>query len=431
MIRVLHSADLHLDSPFVGMTDDPAEILRPAADKALVRLVDKAIAEKVDLVTIAGDVYDLADHGLHAQVKFNQQLRRLTAAGIPCGVVAGNHDPLDRRRRNLELPAGCKLFGPKAEVWELSSRAGHPLRLYGISYAENAVRENLAEGLTAAWRDFPRPGLSLALLHANVGGRSGHENYAPCSLAQLVAAPFDAWLLGHVHEGKVLSAAAPLVLYPGNLQGRHILEDGAKGAWLIEFSDSGAAPPALTFVSLAPVRWVELSCSIDGLETFEALFARMDGMIEALPVDDDAGLEAWIVRWHLVGRGSLHQEIAKVGAEEMAAVIGSYFAARRPRVLIEKLRDRTSPALPLDQLRRQEGFPALVIESADQLLSGSDDNQAADELFKRLTEILSTQPFCRLLPELGLRLRTEPQFFADLISRGLSRALDELRVEKN
>ena len=86
------------------------------------------------------------------------------------------------------------------------------------------VRENLARGFAGRRTE----GVNIALLHSNVGGRKGHENYAPCSLDDLRAAGMDYWALGHVHSAEIL-CHDPLVVYPGNIQGRHIGETGQKG----------------------------------------------------------------------------------------------------------------------------------------------------------------------------------------------------------
>ena len=154
MIKILHCADLHFDSPFAGVVDaEMAEILRSAALKAFSRLVDLALERQVDALTIAGDVYDLADHGLHALVAFHDQLRRLSVAGIPCCMVAGNHDPLKKRRRGLVLPAGCHLFGAAAARRALLSRKGQAFSIYGISFADSAVKEDLAARLIEAYQE--------------------------------------------------------------------------------------------------------------------------------------------------------------------------------------------------------------------------------------------------------------------------------------
>ena len=195
--RILHCADLHLDSPFLGLAEldeGAASTLRESTFRSFGRLVDHAIDQRVDLVTVGGDVYDSEDHGLRSAIRFRDELKRLSAAGIPCAVVAGNHDPLDSRRLRGDLPPGCKLFGSEPERWELDRPRGERLVVYGQSYPRAKMGDDLARRIIDRYE--AGSGLQVAVLHCNVGAQGGHANYAPCSLSQLAAAPLDAWLLG-------------------------------------------------------------------------------------------------------------------------------------------------------------------------------------------------------------------------------------------
>ena len=99
ILRFVHTADLHLDSPFSGMKavapDRVTSMLQQATFEAYDNIIDLCINEQVDALLIAGDVYDSADRNLPAQLKFLKGLDRLDAAGIRSFVCHGNHDPLD------------------------------------------------------------------------------------------------------------------------------------------------------------------------------------------------------------------------------------------------------------------------------------------------------------------------------------------------
>ena len=86
-----------------------------------------------------------------------------------------------------------------------------------------------------------------------------HANYAPCSLEELVAKGYDYWALGHVHQGQVLHEQ-PHVVFPGNLQGRHVREAGPKGACLVTVEmGEVVGVSALTF---DVVRWAVLEVDV-------------------------------------------------------------------------------------------------------------------------------------------------------------------------
>ena len=67
----------------------------------------------------------------------------------------------------------------------------------------------------------------IAMLHGTLAGQEGHDAYAPFQLQQLIARDFDYWALGHIHK-RALLHEDPFIIYPGNVQGRHIKETGEK-----------------------------------------------------------------------------------------------------------------------------------------------------------------------------------------------------------
>ena len=93
-------------------------------------------------------------------------------------------------------------------------------------------------------------------------GRSEHENYAPSNLIDLRNHGYAYWALGHVHTRAILSDD-PWIVYPGNLQGRHVRETGAKGAMLITVTD-GRVSERPRFLPFDTVRWEQVNVDADG-----------------------------------------------------------------------------------------------------------------------------------------------------------------------
>ncbi len=147
--------------------------------------------------------------------------------------------------------------------------------VHGFSYPVRDVEENVA--LRFAGRKGE--GVNIALLHCNVGGRKGHENYAPCSLDDLRAAGMDYWALGHVHGSEVL-CRDPLVVYPGTIQGRNIRETGKKGVFYVTLS--AGEPGCAEFVPCDVVRWRSGDISIDGMERDEEFFQAVSDLKETV-----------------------------------------------------------------------------------------------------------------------------------------------------
>lgn len=229
MFKFLHTADLHLDSPLVGLArypGAPAEQLRAATRQALVALVDLAVREEISFVLIAGDLYDGDWKDYNTGLFFAHQMSRLNKSGIRVYIVAGNHDAASQMTRTLRLPENVTIFPIRRPCTEVLNDLR--VALHGQGFPTSAVTADLAAGYPPALPHL----FNIGVLHTSVTGRPGHETYAPCTLEGLLSKGYQYWALGHVHQREVLHQD-PWVVFPGNLQGRHIRETGPKGCALV------------------------------------------------------------------------------------------------------------------------------------------------------------------------------------------------------
>jgi DNA repair protein SbcD/Mre11 len=262
--RFLHAADLHLGSPFLGLAqkdDGVAARFASASRSAFEGLITEALEEDVSFVVIAGDIFDGEWKDASIGLFFNRQLARLSNRNIPTYILRGNHDAESLVTRSLTWPE---------RVFEFSSRRPETHRindlrvaLHGRGFPHREVVENYA-------LDYPEPvagWFNIGVLHTACG-RAGHENYAPCTVADLAARGYDYWALGHVHAYEIVSRD-PWIVYPGNLQGRSVRECGEKGAVIVEVADGVVANVRRVVTDRA--RWAEVT-------------------IDASPHDDQTGL---------------------------------------------------------------------------------------------------------------------------------------------
>lgn len=269
MFRFLHAADIHLDSPLRRLEQyegAPAEAIRGATRRAFDNLVRFAIERQVDFILVAGDLYDGDWRDYNTGLFLHSRLQRLRDAAIPVYLISGNHDAANTMTRGLRLPEGTYRFPddrPATVTLEAKSIAIH-----GQGFATAAVADDLSAGYPP-----PLPGyFNIGLLHTAASGREGHEPYAPCRPDDLAAKGYDYWALGHVHRREILNASPPIV-FPGNLQGRHIRETGEKGCYLVEVPSPGDV--RLQFQPMDVLRWEHCTVSADGTETVEALIDRI------------------------------------------------------------------------------------------------------------------------------------------------------------
>lgn len=378
----IHAADLHIDSPFRGVsTESPelAEQLQKATFQAFSALTEACVEHEVDFLLVAGDVYDGADRSLGAQLKFFEGLERLAKKGIRSFVVHGNHDPLSGRMSSLAWPEEVKIFGKTAETVTVEVDGEAVATVSGISFPKSDVRSNLSMKL--------KPGLSglfnIGLLHTNVGSDTGHEAYAPCELSELESSGMSYWALGHVHTRAIL-CENPLVVYPGNLQGRSIREQGARGCYLVRVDAQGVAE--MEFLALDVVRWHETTATIEGLETIDALDRKLGETLETL--SSDAEGRGIVCRLRIEGRGPLYGVLhAESAVEDLLTRLRERFAGLESWVWVQRIELDCRPEVDLGKRAEQGDLLAEVLTVASEYSSsaeGLDRLEAAvlDDLWK-------------------------------------------------
>lgn len=236
--RFVHTADLHLDSPLRSLAlknPELAELVRGATRTALARIVDLCLAEGVDALLIAGDLYDGSQTSMNTALYLASELRRLEAAGIRVFLIRGNHDSQSTIKKELTLPPNVHLFSGRVKpVLAKALETGREVYIHGVGFdnphAPDSLLSSFQEPITDA--------VNIGMLHTSLAGAPGHDPYAPCSVTDLARHGFDYWALGHVHLRQVHSET-PLIVMPGMPQGRDINEAGPKTVTLVTVGDDG------------------------------------------------------------------------------------------------------------------------------------------------------------------------------------------------
>lgn len=275
-VKFIHAADLHLDSPMVGLKSLPSFIfsrLQESTFLALERIVNKAIEEKVDFVILAGDLFDSENRSIKAQTRLRNEMKRLLAKEISVFVIHGNHDHLDGNWSHLNMPKNVHVFSTNVETKLYKTASGVTLHLYGFSYPSRHVFERkVVDYMKEGDVDF-----HIGILHGNMEGSHEHGNYAPFSLKELVEKDFDYWALGHIHKRMIISQDPP-VIYPGNTQGRNRKETGIKGAYMITLEKGNTT---YEFFPTSDCVWLEKEIDVSEVVGFEQLYVTCKSAIDA------------------------------------------------------------------------------------------------------------------------------------------------------
>ncbi|HET6508549.1 MAG TPA: DNA repair exonuclease [Baekduia sp.] len=330
-MKLVHAADIHLDSPMHGLAaydGAPVEELRLAARRAFSGLVDLCLAERADALTIGGDLYDGDWHDYATGAFFAREAARLAEADIPVVVVTGNHDAASRITRSLRLPESVHVLPVDAPGSVVLDGLG--LAVHGQGYATPVVSADLSA-------DYPAPvsGLvNVGLLHTSADGKFDHAPYAPCRVERLAERGYDFWGLGHVHERALLWADPP-ILFPGCLQGRSVRETGPKGATIVTFGTDGR--PLLEERVLDVVRWAVVDVDASELADVDEVALAAASALSSAVEDAEGRLLAARVR--VVGASPAHAALlrdARRFAWDLRAAAGD-------GAWIEKVQVRTTP----------------------------------------------------------------------------------------
>ena len=310
--------------------------------------------ERVAFVLIAGDVYDgdWKDH--NTGLWFVGRMAQLRDSGIKVYLIRGNHDARNRMTRDLRLPDNVtSLSVDRPQTCRLDDV---PVAIHGQGFASQAVTDDLAANYPEA-----DPGcFNVGMLHTSVNGREGHDRYAPCTVEALRARNYGYWALGHVHAREVLDDRDGPIVFPGNVQGRHIREAGAKGCMLVTVE--GHHVTSAEFRPLDVLRWetckLDASGAADGDDILRAFEDALPGQIDA------ADGRTLALRVEVVGASAVHEKLLANKDDWSFEIRGQALTHGSGRVWVEAVKLRTRP------LRLGDGDPSGgPLEMLDRLLA--------------------------------------------------------------
>lgn len=412
MFTFIHAADIHLDSPLRGLdryAGAPAEQIRGATRRALENLVDLALREEVAFVLLGGDLYDGDWRDFNTGLFFVQQMTRLREASIPVYGVLGNHDAASRITRRLPLPDNVHFFPTDAAA---TVHVDHvDVAIHGQSFAKQCTTADLA-------KDYPTSVsgcFNIGVLHTSMSGREGHASYAPCSEACLRDRGYDYWALGHIHRREVLGGTSTIA-YPGNPQGRHIREAGAKGCLVVQVDD--ALEITAEFEPLDVLRWQVAEVPLETIDHRDELLAHAQQAIQDAVEQSDGRLAA--VRVVLSGETPIAESLAAERRQLAAELRALAVDQNGDQLWIEKI--KLKAALPSERRSSYEDETprAEVGQLIEQLRSSNDP---AGELDLDLSELKRKLP-----AELAEAVRPDDaQWWQEILQQAEPRLLAALR----
>ncbi len=417
MFKFIHTADIHLDSPLRGLEsyeDAPVDEIRGATRRAFDNLIELAIEEQVDFVLICGDLYDGDWKDYNTGLFFVSRIGKLARQGIRVFLISGNHDAASQITKTMPLPENVHFFS--AAKPQSIAMEEHQVIIHGQSYRSRTETNNLAAGYPPKKQEY----FNIGLLHTSLNGREGHEPYAPCTAVELTSKGYDYWALGHVHQREIVTTD-PWIVFPGNIQGRHVRETGPKGVTLVTVIDNTVTE--VRHQTLDVVRWGVCDIDMTSCETEEDIHA----IIRHNLLEQHSAAEGRVIalRLQLTGRTPLHSQLMDRTAQWVEECKG--VAAGLGEVWIEQVRFLTTPSE--DHLHNLDSDSPLGI-LLQSLTSIELDEETLDALLPELTALKNKLPAALAEePLFELEQRDSQSFVNEVRELLISRLLQRGRPE--
>ena len=257
-MKILHSTDLHLDTPFTGRSDEQVRYLRQALRQVPGKLAALCRREQCDLMLLSGDLFD----GLWTADSLNALRSALEEAQVPVFISPGNHDFCDANSPYLTetWPKNVHIFTDP----EIRSVALAELdcRVYGAGYRSMDCGSLL--------KDFRAEGEELyhiGILHGDP--TQVNSPYCPVTALQVRESALDYLALGHIHKSGSFRSGQTLCAWPGCPMGRGYDEQNVKGCYIVTIDTMAQAQ----FLPLDTPRFYdhEIAAGSDALSAIHTL----------------------------------------------------------------------------------------------------------------------------------------------------------------
>ena len=346
-MKIIHTGDLHLDSPFSGLDPASSEKRRGALRAAFSSLVVLAKTENVQLFLICGDLFDdecITKDTINAVINDMASFKECTFVITP-----GNHDPYNQSSpyRLVKWPDNVFIFNTEAlsyvEIEHLNTR------IYGSAYFDS-TKTSFSDSVFKAKQD----GKINILMHHGDIDVSGSV-YCPVSSRTLDGSGFDYAALGHIHKGtEILSSGSTKYAYCGCIEGRDFGETGYKGAIIGEIEKGKVN---LKHVRISGKRYECVTVDVSGASSF---YDVMPDVVKAC-----------------AGYGSdtlLRVELTGLTSEGFSADCDVLRQAV-PSVSYLEIKDKTQPLMNISRLKEDKTLAGEFYRKLEEKINSSDVNE--------------------------------------------------------
>ncbi len=264
MLKILHAADLHLDSAFIGLSPEAALNRRAGQRKLLETIVEKANELQADLLLLAGDILDGKNAYYATAAALSSALAKCNARVF---LVTGNHDPFDAASpyRTVRFPSNVHFF--RSEQMESVDLPELDCVVHGASFVDSVCETPLLSGFSA-----PKDGkLHIMVLHGECTEGASKNN--PIRKNDLAESGLNYVALGHIHKrSELMRAGDTAYAYSGCPEGRGFDECGEKGALFVTVSREATSAE---FLPLDGFRYEQQEIAVESTDDARAKLSNI------------------------------------------------------------------------------------------------------------------------------------------------------------
>lgn len=300
-MKLLHTADIHLDQSFEGLRNLPTAIkekLQQANEATLTNIIDLALKEQVDIVLFAGDTFHQSRTSIRTQAFFMDALKKLEKAEIPVIICFGNHDYYIKQRYWFDFPSNVVLFEKEqVETFHFMTKKQEKVAVSGFSYEHPWINQEMLPTFPIKDSNVDS---HIGLYHGDTTV-NGQQNYAPFSFKEMKEKGYDYWALGHIHQPQIVSAN-PLIVYPGTPQGHTKKENDLKGVALVQVQNGHST------VHFEPVSTTIWQTEVYDLTNYKAVQEALTFLVEVLVSKNSGDEQFFLTHVQLSGIEALGEE---------------------------------------------------------------------------------------------------------------------------
>ena len=349
-VKVLHCADLHFDTPFKELSKEISDTSKNELLEVFKNIIDLAIDENIEVLLIAGDVFDNLTVNKNTLFFISDQIRRIK--NIKVFISPGNHDPYNEKSfySMINWPENVYIFKGDMEFKEVKELN---LIVWGAGFRQNYENETLLRGI-----NVDNDKINIMLLHGEIASNNSKNEYNPIYINDIYKSNIDYIALGHKHKfSGILKEGITTYAYSGCPQGRGFDEEGEKGVIIGEVYKSGTN---LEFFLVYKRKYVTKEIDITGTNNYDEVVFKV--------LSDLSDEEIYKNFYKIILKGELKEHFKL-----------------RENLLIEKLKNKfyyikiinqTSIEVNLEELSRDYSIKGKFISKIlEKLKDASDDDK--------------------------------------------------------